>query len=147
VLLRQVSCNWHGVDRNTFQGWLPERLKSVNSSHDCSTLASSFNSGFPAQIPKSSLQSEFVEELLNSGLPRALPVVIEAAGIPFLGQLPAHLHGHDVAFRQIAPRQPPVEMILRPEGEDRRSRVADVFPEPDGRDHEVNNPIRIHRLT
>jgi hypothetical protein len=37
-------------------------------------------------------------------------------------------------------------MILRPEGEDRRSREADVFPEPGSRNNEVNDPIGIHRL-
>ena len=83
--------------------------------------------------------------MLDLGRSRPLPVAIEAAGIPFLRQFPARLDRHEVAFGRTPPLQPPVEMILRPEGEDRRSGEADVFPEPDGRDHEVHDPIRIHR--
>jgi hypothetical protein len=37
-------------------------------------------------------------------------------------------------------------MILRPEGEDRRSRIADVLPKPGCRNHKVNDPIGIHGL-
>lgn len=103
-------------------------------------------SSLPAEIPEGPFQTELIEQLLSLGLSRPLPVAVEAAGIPFPGQIPACLNGHDVAFGHTPPRQPPVEMILRPEGEDCRSGKADVFPEPGGRDHEVNDPIRIHRL-
>jgi hypothetical protein len=40
-------------------------------------------SEFHAKIPESSLQPEFVEELLNLGRPRPLPIAIEAASISF----------------------------------------------------------------
>ena len=102
-------------------------------------------SALPAEVPESALQPEFVEQLVSLVLSRPLPIVIEAAGIPFLRQLPARLDRHEVAFRHLSPRQPPVEVILRPEGENRRSGKADVVPEPSGRDYEVNDPVRRHR--
>jgi hypothetical protein len=37
-------------------------------------------------------------------------------------------------------------MILRPEGKDRRSGVADAFPKPHRGNREVDEPIAIHGL-
>lgn len=69
-----------------------------------------------------------------------------AAFIPPLGKLPTRLHGHRISQCHLPPRQPRIQMILRPEGEDRRSGVADVFPKPCCGNHEVNQPIAIDCL-
>ena len=84
--------------------------------------------------------------MLNRCRIRALPVMSQPSFIPFLRQLPTRLHGHRISQCHLPPRQPHIQMILRPEGEDRRSGVADVFPKPHRGNHKVDEPIAIHCL-
>ena len=112
--------------------------------HESGTRES--GSVFTAEIPKITVEPKAVEKLLCFGLPRAPPIVVQAAGVPALGEFPTCLHRHYVPDIQIAPGKPSVKMILRTEGQNRRSCEADVFPEPYRGNHEMNDPIGIHRL-
>jgi len=94
-----------------------------------------------AQIPKWSFEPESAKNLPDGSLIRTLPIMVQAACVPSLSELPACLDRHRIPWRQVPSRQPGIKMSLRTEGEDRSSGIADVFPKPGNRHHKVNEPI------
>jgi hypothetical protein len=99
-----------------------------------------------AKIPKRPHDPKVVEKLLNLCLIRALPITIKTAGVPSPRKLPTFLNGHGIAGRQFPSRQPGPKVILRTEGENRRSGVADVLPKACSGHDKVNQPIWTHWL-
>lgn len=73
-----------------------------------------------------------------------LPVVVESIGVPGTRELP-HRRQVDDRSAELSPsRAPAVDVCFRPEEADGRSRVADVVPEPPGRDDEVDERLPVN---
>ncbi|HYW42118.1 MAG TPA: hypothetical protein VE959_04625 [Bryobacteraceae bacterium] len=84
-------------------------------------------------------QSEPLEHRLHFRRVLPLPSRLQSLWIPCPCQLPAHVQADECTTWQTAIIGPSSGVRFRPEGQDRRSRVRHVVPEPARRHHEVND--------
>src|SRR5947209_4237985 len=91
--------------------------------------SSACRSSSGAKPPKLSLKANAVEDLLHLVCRRTAPIRLEAIRIPRLAEPPALIECDQRSPLELALFAPAVDMLLRPEGQDGRSRERDVVPE------------------
>lgn len=93
-----------------------------------------------AHVPKWPTEPDLLEYGFHRVDRLSPPVVPEPVNIPQFRQLPTLIGRDDLTARDLAVCAPAIDMLFRPEEEDRRSGESDILPESPGRDREVNHP-------